>query len=202
MPGFDPAAYPGAHIHESCYIDAPCTIGEGTKIWHFSHVLPGAVIGRRCNIGQNVVVSGDVTVGDNVKIQNNVSLYTGVILEDDVFCGPSMVFTNVINPRSEIVRRGEYQRTLVRRGASLGANCTVVCGATIGRYAFVAAGAVIRGDVPDYALMAGVPAKRIGWACRCGVTLPRDITDGEASCTSCANRYRVTPTSCTPLHEG
>jgi len=202
MPGFDPAAYPGTQIHESCYIDAPCTIGEGTKIWHFSHVLCGAVIGRRCNIGQNVVVSGDVTVGDNVKIQNNVSLYTGVILEDDVFCGPSMVFTNVINPRSEIVRRGEYQRTLVRRGASLGANCTVVCGATIGRYAFVAAGAVIRGDVPDYALMAGVPAKRIGWTCRCGVTLPRDITDGEASCASCANRYQVTPTSCTPLHEG
>src|SRR4051812_46964015 len=136
--------------HESAYVDDGCVIGDDTKIWHFSHVMPGARIGRGCNVGQNVVISPDVVVGDNVKIQNNVSLYTGVVLEDDVFCGPSMVFTNVINPRSHVSRKHEYQRTLVKRGASIGANATVVCGHTIGRYAFIGAGTVVTKDVPDY----------------------------------------------------
>jgi UDP-2-acetamido-3-amino-2,3-dideoxy-glucuronate N-acetyltransferase len=189
MPGFDPKDYPGAKIHDSCYIDPPCEIGAGTKIWHFSHVMANSRIGRNCNLGQNVVVSPDVTLGDNVKVQNNVSIYSGVTLEDDVFCGPSMVFTNVINPRSEIVRRGEYASTIVRRGASFGANCTVVCGNEIGRYAFIAAGAVVVGDVPAYALMAGVPARRIGWACRCGVSLPKTPTDGLLQCKACGNEY-------------
>src|SRR6058998_1884548 len=145
-------------VHESSYVDEPCEIGEGTKIWHFSHVMAGSKIGRRCNIGQNVVISPQVVIGNNVKIQNNVSVYTGVELEDDVFCGPSMVFTNVINPRSQIVRHSQYQRTLVRRGATIGANATIVCGAKLGRYAFIGAGAVVRGEVPEYALMLGVPA--------------------------------------------
>lgn len=201
MPGFDPNDYPEAKIHESCYIDPPCEIGAGTKIWHFSHVMPNARIGRNCNLGQNVVVSPDVTLGNNVKIQNNVSIYTGVTLEDDVFCGPSMVFTNIINPRSEIVRRGEYQRTLVERGASLGANCTVVCGDRIGRYAFVAAGAVVRGEVPAYALMVGVPARRIGWACRCGEPLPRDASASELTCAACGNVYHIEDETCTPVRE-
>lgn len=201
MPGFDPNDHPGAMIHESCYIDSPCQIGEGTKIWHFSHVMSNAKVGRNCNLGQNVVVSPNVTLGDNVKVQNNVSIYTGVVLEDDVFCGPSMVFTNVINPRSEIVRRGEYQQTIVERGASMGANCTVVCGHRIGRYAFVAAGAVVRGEVPAYALMVGVPARRIGWACRCGTPLPRVAADGELRCTACANAYQVHGECCKPIRE-
>ena len=145
--------------HESCYIDEGCVIGDDTRIWHFTHVMPGARIGARCNIGQNVVVSPDVVIGDNVKIQNNVSVYTGCILEDDVFCGPSMVFTNVMNPRSHVVRKDEYKTTLVRRGASLGANSTVVCGTTIGRYAFVGAGSVVTRDIPDYALVYGNPAR-------------------------------------------
>jgi UDP-2-acetamido-3-amino-2,3-dideoxy-glucuronate N-acetyltransferase len=187
-------------IHESAYVDEPCEIGEGTKVWHFSHLMPGCRIGRRCNIGQNVVISPDVVLGDNVKVQNNVSLYTGVVLEDDVFCGPSMVFTNVINPRSEIVRRGEYQRTLVRRGASLGANSTIVCGAEIGPYAFIAAGAVVTKDVPAYALMAGVPARRIAWACRCGHTLPR-AAQGDLTCAACGNRYRESAGLLTPVNE-
>jgi UDP-2-acetamido-3-amino-2,3-dideoxy-glucuronate N-acetyltransferase len=140
MPRFDPEAFPGVQIHESCYIDEPCSIGAGTKIWHFTHVMKNCTIGEGCNLGQNVVVSPDVTLGKNVKVQNNVSIYTGCVIEDDVFCGPSMVFTNVINPRSEIVRRDEYRRTLIRRGASIGANATVVCGIEIGQYAFIAAG--------------------------------------------------------------
>src|SRR5262249_21101222 len=144
---------PDYFVHESSYIDDGCQIGAGTKIWHFSHVMSRARIGARCNIGQNVVISPDVVIGDNVKIQNNVSVYTGVILEDDVFCGPSMVFTNVVNPRSHVSRKDEYRRTLVRRGASLGANSTVVCGHDVGRYAFVGAGAVVTKDVPDYALI-------------------------------------------------
>lgn len=179
---------PGVKVHESAYVDDPCEIGAGTKIWHFSHIMPNCRIGERCNIGQNVVVSPDVTIGDNVKIQNNVSLYTGVILEDDVFCGPSMVFTNVINPRSEIARRDEYRETRVRRGASMGANSTIVCGATIGQFAFIAAGAVVTRDVPDYALMAGVPARRLGWVCRCGEPLPRD--GSPLHCAACGNEYR------------
>jgi UDP-2-acetamido-3-amino-2,3-dideoxy-glucuronate N-acetyltransferase len=153
----------GARVHESAYVDDGAVIGEDTRVWHFCHVLGGAVIGPRCSLGQNVVVMNRVRIGANVKIQNNVSVYEGVEVEDDVFLGPSMVFTNVYNPRSFISRKDEYRRTLVRAGASIGANATIVCGVTIGRFAFVAAGAVINRDVPDYALMAGVPARRIGW---------------------------------------
>jgi UDP-2-acetamido-3-amino-2,3-dideoxy-glucuronate N-acetyltransferase len=182
--------------HPSAVIDEPCEIAEGTKIWHFSHVMSGSKIGRGCNLGQNVVVSPGVVIGDNVKIQNNVSVYTGVELEDDVFCGPSMVFTNVVNPRSHVVRRSEYRKTLVRKGATLGANCTIVCGHTIGRYAFVAAGAVVTGDAPDYALMAGVPAKRIGWMCNCGIRLNGT---GEVACTACRRRYRTSSDACVEL---
>jgi len=176
--------------HESAYVDDGCRIGDGTKIWHFSHVMGGAAIGERCTIGQNVVISPDVVIGDNVKIQNNVSVYTGVILEDDVFCGPSMVFTNVINPRSHIVRKNEFRRTLVKRGATLGANCTVVCGYTIGRYAFVGAGAVVTRDVPDYALLLGNPARIAGWVCSCGVKLAAGSTPpAEAVCSACGKKY-------------
>jgi len=187
-------------VHESSYVDEPCEIGEGTKIWHFSHVMPNCRIGRRCNLGQNVVVSPDVVLGDNVKVQNNVSIYTGVELEDDVFCGPSMVFTNVVNPRSEIPRRDEYARTIVRQGATLGANCTIVCGVEVGRFAFIAAGAVVTKDVPAYALMAGVPARRIGWVSRAGYTLPRD---GDRSCITCVSgsTYREVDGVLTPITE-
>jgi UDP-2-acetamido-3-amino-2,3-dideoxy-glucuronate N-acetyltransferase len=179
-------------IHESSYVDEGCTIGEGTKIWHFCHVMKDATIGRGCNIGQNVVVSPKVTIGNNVKIQNNVSLYTGVILEDDVFCGPSMVFTNVVNPRSHVSRKDEYRETLVKRGASLGANCTVVCGHTIGSYAFIGAGAVVTKDVPNYALIVGNPGRISGWMCRCGVKLaagPQPPT--QAECLACGTAYRT-----------
>jgi UDP-2-acetamido-3-amino-2,3-dideoxy-glucuronate N-acetyltransferase len=158
-------------VHQSSFVDEGCEIGEGTKIWHFSHVMTGSRVGQRCNIGQNVVISPGVRIGDNVKIQNNVSVYTGVILEDDVFCGPSMVFTNVVNPRSHVSRKHEYRRTLVRRGATLGANCTIVCGVTIGEFAFVGAGAVVTRDVPDHALVVGNPARLTGWMCQCGVKL-------------------------------
>ena len=180
-------------IHESSYADEPCEIGEGTKIWHFSHVMANSKIGRRCNIGQNVVISPDVKIGDNVKIQNNVSVYTGVELEDDVFCGPSMVFTNVINPRSHIVRRDAYKRTLVKRGASIGANATVVCGNTVGSYAFIGAGAVVTKDVPDYGLIVGNPGKLAGWMCQCGVKLdiePRGKGKQKATCSACGKTYR------------
>ena len=176
--------------HESAYVDEGCRIGDGTKIWHFSHVMSGATIGARCNIGQNVVVSPDVVIGDNVKIQNNVSIYTGVILEDDVFCGPSMVFTNVLNPRSEIVRKHDFRRTLVKRGATLGANCTIVCGHTIGRYAFVGAGAVVTTDVSDHALVVGNPARVAGWVCVCGLSLAQEpLVPEHAVCGSCGRRY-------------
>ncbi len=177
-------------VHPSAYVDEPCIIGAGTRIWHFCHVMAGAIIGERCVLGQNVFIANGVTVGNNVKIQNNVSLYTGVELEDDVFCGPSCVFTNVINPRSQIVRHSEYQRTLVRRGATIGANATIICGATIGRYAFVAAGAVVRGDVPDYALMLGVPARRRGWMSRHGHRLPAPDAQGIMVCPESGWRYR------------
>jgi UDP-2-acetamido-3-amino-2,3-dideoxy-glucuronate N-acetyltransferase len=179
---------PDYFAHESSYIDDGAVIGAGTKIWHFCHVLPGAVIGERCNLGQNVVVMGGTRLGNNVKVQNNVSIYEGVTLEDDVFCGPSCVFTNVVNPRSHVSRKSEYQPTLVRRGATIGANATVVCGATLGEYSFIGAGAVVRGEVPAFALMVGVPARRVGWMCQCGVRLV--LTDGAAACGTCGARYR------------
>ena len=175
--------------HPSSYIDPPCEIGEGTRIWHFCHIMPNARIGRNCSLGQNVVIASDVVIGDNVKIQNNVSVYTGVIVEDDVFLGPSCVFTNVINPRSQINRKSEYRRPLVKRGATVGANATIVCGGTIGRYAFIGAGAVVRGDVPDYALMLGVPAKRKGWMSRHGHRLPAPDANGMMRCPESGWRY-------------
>jgi UDP-2-acetamido-3-amino-2,3-dideoxy-glucuronate N-acetyltransferase len=180
---------PKYFAHPTAVIDEGCEIGEGTKIWHFTHIMSGSKMGRRCNLGQNVVISPDVKIGDNVKIQNNVSVYTGVELEDDVFCGPSMVFTNVVNPRSHIVRRHEYKKTLVKQGASIGANATVVCGVTLGRYSFIGAGAVVTADVPDYALMVGVPAKQIGWMCYCGITL-KDKTS-TPTCSACGRRYAI-----------
>ena len=184
----------GAKVHESSYVDDGAMLGDGTRVWHFCHVNKGAVIGERCSLGQNVVVMPGVRLGNNVKVQNNVSIYEGVECEDDVFLGPSMVFTNVINPRSHISRKSEYQPTPVRRGASVGANATIVCGNTLGAYCFVAAGAVVTRDVPDFALVAGVPAKVIGWMCQCGVRLPLDsaLNDGsQATCEACGDRYRV-----------
>ena len=179
---------PDYFAHESSYVDDGAVIGAGTKIWHFCHVLPGAVIGERCNLGQNVVVMGGTRIGNNVKIQNNVSIYEGVILEDDVFCGPSCVFTNVTNPRSHVSRKSEYRQTLVRRGSSIGANATIVCGVTLGEYSFIGAGAVVRSDVPAYALMVGVPARQVGWMCQCGVRL--QLQNGRASCSACGATYR------------
>jgi UDP-2-acetamido-3-amino-2,3-dideoxy-glucuronate N-acetyltransferase len=178
------------YSHPTACVDEPCEIGAGTKIWHFCHVSANARIGERCVLGQNVFVASEVVIGNNVKIQNNVSIYTGVELEDDVFCGPSCVFTNVINPRSQIVRHHLYERTLVRRGATIGANATIVCGATIGRYAFIGAGAVVRGDVPDYALVLGVPATRKGWMSRHGHRLVNRDRDGSLVCPDSGWRYR------------
>ena len=171
--------------HETAIVDENSIVGKGTKIWHFSHVLHGCVIGDNCNIGQNVVIGPDVSIGNGCKIQNNVSIYKGVTLEDDVFCGPSMVFTNVINPRAHVVRKKEIRPTLVRKGATLGANCTIVCGHRIGRYAFIGAGSVVTGDVPDHALMVGNPAKQVGWICACGNRL-----DKKRQCKVCGNTYR------------
>jgi len=176
-------------VHESAYVDEPSDLGEGTKIWHFCHVMSGAHIGKNCILGQNVFVGADVVVGNNVKIQNNVSLYAGVTLEDDVFCGPSCVFTNVMNPRSEIIRKEEYRATLIRRGATIGANATIVCGTTVGRFAFIAAGALVRTDVPDYALMAGVPAVRKGWMSRHGHRLQKRDNNGLLICPQSGWRY-------------
>ena len=177
-------------VHASSFVDEGASIGSGTKIWHFCHIMPRSRIGRGCNIGQNVVVSPDVVIGDNVKIQNNVSVYTGVTLEDDVFCGPSMVFTNVVNPRSHVSRKDEYRPTLVRTGASLGANSVIVCGHTVGRYAFVGAGAVVTKDVPDYALVVGNPGRVVGWMCQCGVKLAGGARPpAAATCSACGKQY-------------
>ncbi|MEK6620918.1 MAG: acyltransferase [Planctomycetota bacterium] len=176
-------------VHESSYVDAGAEIGEGTKIWYFCHILKGAKIGKGCNIGQNVMVDRDVVIGDRCKIQNNVSVYNGVTLEDEVFCGPSCVFTNVYNPRAFIERKHEFKQTLVKRGATIGANVTIVCGVTIGRYAMIGAGAVVKRDVPDYAMVAGVPARQLGWACKCGTSLK--FSDSYAICNGCKNEYKL-----------
>jgi UDP-2-acetamido-3-amino-2,3-dideoxy-glucuronate N-acetyltransferase len=176
--------------HESAYVDQPCKIGPGTKIWHFAHVMANCTIGARCILGQNVLVSPDVIIGDNVKIQNNVALYTGATIEDDVFLGPSCVFTNITNPRSQVVRRHLYEKTLVKRGATIGANATIVCGSTVGRYAFIAAGAVVTKDVPDYALMIGVPARQVGWMSRHGHRLQNPDKKGIMICPESKMRYK------------
>ncbi len=177
-------------IHPTAIVDAGALLGDGCRVWHFVHICAGARIGRECSFGQGVFVGNDVHIGDNVKIQNHVSVYDGVTLEDDVFCGPSMVFTNVVNPRSAVPRKSEYRRTLVRQGATLGANCTIVCGVTIGRHAFVAAGAVVCRDVADHALVAGVPARQIGWISRHGERLELPLHgDGEARCPHTGERY-------------
>jgi UDP-2-acetamido-3-amino-2,3-dideoxy-glucuronate N-acetyltransferase len=191
------SSLPAPFIHESAYVDEGARVGNGTKIWHFCHVMPGAVIGERCSLGQNVVVMSGTKLGNNVKVQNNVSIYEGVELEDDVFCGPSMVFTNVYNPRSHVSRKTDYRKTLVKRGASLGANSTIVCGYTVGEYAFVGAGAVIQRDVPAHALMVGVPAKRIGWMCQCGERLPDG--PGEVRCEKSGDRYKIEKETCKAL---
>ena len=187
-------------VHDTAIVDPGATVGAGTRIWHWVHVCGGAKIGEKCVLGQNVFVGNKVTIGNNVRIQNNVSVYDDVTLEDDVFCGPSMVFTNVVNPRSHVSRKDEYRPTLVKRGASIGANATVVCGYTIGEYAFVGAGAVITKDVAPYALVAGNPARRMGWMCVCGVRLAP--ATGLVACSSCTARYRIDEHSCQPDREG
>lgn len=177
-------------VHESSYVDEGCKIGKGTKIWHFSHIMEGSVIGNNCNIGQNVVISPYVELGNNVKIQNNVSVYTGVVCEDDVFLGPSMVFTNVSHPRSAIIRRDQYEKTVVKKGATIGANATIVCGHTIGQFAFIGAGAVVTKDIPDYALVVGNPAKQIGWVSEQGHRLTFDQKK-LATCEESGEQYQL-----------
>jgi len=180
-------------IHPTAIVDDGAVLGDGCRVWHWVHISAGARIGERCSFGQNVYVGNDVIIGNNVKIQNNVSVYDAVTLEDDVFCGPSMVFTNVYNPRSAIVRKDEYRRTLVRQGATLGANSTLVCGVTVGRHAFVGAGAVVQRDVPDFALVVGVPARQIGWMSRHGERLALPLRgEAEATCPHSGDRYRLT----------
>jgi len=178
-------------VHESSYVDEGAQIGSDTNIWHFCHVMNSAVIGERCNIGQNVFVAADVIIGNNVKIQNNVSVFKGVVLEDDVFLGPSMVFTNVSNPRSHVSRRDEYKTTLVKKGATVGANATILCGITLGQYCFIGAGAVVTRSVPDYGLVYGNPGRVQGWMCQCGVRLEFETVDGQeqAPCPECGERY-------------
>jgi UDP-2-acetamido-3-amino-2,3-dideoxy-glucuronate N-acetyltransferase len=187
-----------ASIHPTAIVDAGAQLGPGTRVWHWTHVMPGARIGRDCVLGQNVYVGGRAVVGDRVKIQNNVSVYDAVELGDEVFCGPSAVFTNVVNPRSQIARRDEYRPTRVLRGATIGANATIVCGVTIGRHAFVGAGAVVTRDVPDFALVIGVPARRRGWMCSCGVKL---AGTGAVRCPACAAAYRISASACAALGE-
>ena len=178
-------------VHESSYVDAGASVGAGSKIWHFSHIMSGATIGENCNLGQNVVVMGTARIGNNVKIQNNVSVYDGVVLEDDVFCGPSAVFTNVSHPRSHIARKDSYETTVVQKGSTIGANATIVCGVTLGRYAFVAAGAVVTKDVDPHAIVGGVPAKWMGWACQCGEVL--SFSEKSATCKRCSSHYIEEP---------
>jgi UDP-2-acetamido-3-amino-2,3-dideoxy-glucuronate N-acetyltransferase len=179
-------------IHPSAVVDDGAQLGDGCRVWHFAHICAGARIGKDCSFGQNVFVSNDVVIGHNVKVQNNVSIYDAVTLEDDVFCGPSMVFTNVHNPRSAVARKSEYRPTLVKRGATLGANCTIVCGVTIGQHAFVGAGAVVSKDAPDFALMVGVPARQIGWMSRHGEKLALPVRgQGQASCPATGERYEL-----------
>ena len=184
------------YVHPSSFVDEGAVVGKGTKVWHFCHVLSGAVIGERCNIGQNCVIMPGTKLGNNVKMQNNVSVYEGVELEDDVFCGPSMVFTNVGTPRSHVNRRGEYERTLVKKGASIGANATVVCGHNLGRYSFVGAGSVVTKDVKDFALVVGNPARQIGWMCQCGERLA--VAKGQGTCARCGSRYTEKDGELTP----
>ena len=182
----------GHFVHESAYVDQPCDIGDGTKIWHFCHIMKGAKIGRNCIFGQNVHIASSVVIGDNVKIQNNVSVYTGVIIEDDVFLGPSCVFTNITNPRSQIIRHGLYEKTVIKCGTTVGANATIVCGIELGRYCFIAAGAVVTKNVPNYALMQGIPAKNVGWMSRHGHRLRRRSSDGTFTCPESGFRYKET----------
>jgi UDP-2-acetamido-3-amino-2,3-dideoxy-glucuronate N-acetyltransferase len=189
-------------IHPSAIVDAGAQLGEGCRVWHFVHISAGARIGRACSFGQNVFVGNDVLIGDNVKIQNNVSVYDAVTLEDDVFCGPSMVFTNVYNPRSAVSRKNDYRRTLVRRGATLGANSTIVCGTTVGRHAFIGAGAVVNRDVPDFALMVGVPARQVGWMSRHGERLALPLEgDAQAACPATGEKYVLRNGLCRPAEE-
>jgi UDP-2-acetamido-3-amino-2,3-dideoxy-glucuronate N-acetyltransferase len=184
-----------ADIHPTAIVDEGARIGDGTRVWHWTHICAGAVIGGGCSFGQNVFVGNQVSIGNNVRVQNNVSVYDGVTLEDDVFCGPSMVFTNVINPRAHVSRKHEYRPTRVRRGASIGANATVICGVSIGEYAFIGAGAVVTRDVPAYALVVGSPGRRIGWMCQCGTRLPA----AEASiCPACGAAYLIQDGACSP----
>lgn len=187
--------------HETAIVDDGVQIGEGTKIWHFSHVLKGSRIGKRCVIGQNVMIGPDVRIGDGCKVQNNVSVYKGITMEDDVFCGPSCVFTNVYTPRAFVERKDEFMPTLVKKGATIGANATILCGTTIGRYAMIGAGAVVKSDVEDYAIVAGVPAKQVGWACRCGVPLKEWSPGNEAACPRCHSTYRKDKSKLTPVKE-
>ena len=181
-------------VHESAYVDQGVVIGPGTRIWHFSHLMSGAKVGARCSIGQNVNIGARAVLGDGVKVQNNVSIYDDVIIEDEVFCGPSCVFTNVINPRAFVERKHEYKRTLVKRGVAIGANATIVCGTTLGEYSFVGAGAVVTRNVPAYAMVFGSPATLRGWVCRCGVKLSEDL-----SCPECGARYAKAEAGLTPL---
>jgi UDP-2-acetamido-3-amino-2,3-dideoxy-glucuronate N-acetyltransferase len=187
----------GYFVHPAAVIDEGVEIGEGTKIWHFTHIMPGAKIGRNCIVGQNVFIGSGVTLGNNIKVQNNVSIYDGVILEDDVFCGPSMVFTNVFNPRSFISRKKEFRMTLVRKGATIGANVTVVCGNMIGHYAFIGAGSVVTRDIPDYALVYGNPGRMKGWVCQCAEEIT--FRSGKAVCKDCGKKYKKDSTGVKPI---